>query len=97
MNGWQPCPSWSNSARTTPWHLMSPECSRTPAGGELKDARLIVDIQQLQICASRLAREPGWPIDDPPVPPGRDELLDPAPWRDEKLDTDGAQLTSISN
>lgn len=48
--------------------------------------------RRLQICASRLAREAGWPIDDPLVPPRRDELLDPAPWRDEKLDAVGAAI-----
>lgn len=48
--------------------------------------------RRLQILASRLAREPGWPSDDPLVPVRNDELLDPAPWRDTKLDRTGAAI-----
>ena len=48
--------------------------------------------QRLQILASRMAFEPGWPMKDQLVPRRFDQLADAAPWRDTKIGSVGAAL-----
>lgn len=51
--------------------------------------------RRLQLLASRIAREPGWPIQDPLVPSRQDELEVPVPWRHRRLDSIGQAIEEL--